>query len=52
MDPEFIRGGLWAAFGRRLCFQSLPGGLLEGLWSQGVPKKSSIGAGMARGAKS
>ena len=39
MTPKLLPGGLGATLGRRLCFQRLPGALLEGLWGgPGVPK--------------
>ena len=31
MVPKWLPGGLWATLGRRLCFQRLPGALLEKL---------------------
>ena len=40
MAPKCLPGGLWAALGRRLCFQRLPGALLEG---PGGPKKFVVG---------
>ena len=40
MVPKWLPGGLWATLGRRLCFQRLPGALLEG---PGGPKKFVVG---------
>ena len=40
MAPKWLPGGLWAALGCRLCFQRLPGALLEG---PGDPKKFVVG---------
>ena len=40
MAPKWLPGGLWAALGCRLCFQRLPGALLEG---PGGPKKIVVG---------
>ena len=43
MAPKWLPGRLWATLGRRLCFQRLPGGLLEGLWGgPGVPQNSLL----------
>ena len=53
MPPKLLPGDLWAALGRRLCFQRLPGALLEGLWGgPGVPKKSLLAAWGPPGAES
>ena len=51
--PTWLPGGLWASFGRRLCFQRLSGGLLEGLWrGPGFVKNSLLAAWGPPGAKS
>ena len=53
MAPKWLPGGLWATLGRRLCFQRLPGALLEGLWGgPGVPKNSLLAPWGPPGAKS
>ena len=53
MAPKWLPGGLWATLGRRLCFQRLPGALLEGLWGDpGVPKNSLLAPWGPPGAKS
>ena len=53
MAPKLLPGGLWAALGRRLWLQRLPGALLEGLWGgPGVPKKSLLAPWGPPGAKS
>ena len=40
MAPKWLPGGLWAALGCRLCFQRLPGAILEG---PGGPRKFAVG---------
>ena len=53
MVPKWLPGGLWSALGRRLCFQRLPGALLEGLWGDpGVSKNSLLAPWGPPGAKS
>ena len=47
MAPKWLPGGLWATLGRRLCFQRLPGALLEGLWGGLGLRKSAVGAAWA-----
>ena len=40
MAPKWLPGGLWATLGWGLCFQGLPGALLEG---PGGPKQFVVG---------